>query len=136
MWLSTVKSHTKRNAVLYVILVTAFLGGLLALSIAHMVSGKHPKQIKTYIEDEIPTVDQAISAIMRVSPKALQVCYDEGVTGYLLQFEVDGTTQWRYTKHREMWKSENGTWMTTVINDTEWAVVGPDVTGLTCNTIQ
>lgn len=98
---------------------------------------KHTSQCQEHtFESNIPTAHQAITAIMRVSPKALQVCYDDGVKGYLAQFDIDGTAQWRYTQHRKMWKSENGTWMTTTINDSEWAHVGPDVTGLTCNTRQ
>jgi hypothetical protein len=80
-----------------------------------------------------PTTDEALKALRRVSPNALQICFDGGVGGYLFQFEEEGQLKWWFVNIRPMWKSQNGTWLTKTIADNEWVQVGADVTGLTCD---
>ncbi len=137
MWTSTLKPHLKRNAVSYVLFFTAFFGGIGALGFkALFLDSKVEETSKT---DESPklSAEEALTALRRVSQNALQICYDSGVKGFLLQYDQDGEMKWWFIKEdRGFWRSENGTWMTKPIEENEWVQIGPDTTGLKCNVKQ
>lgn len=136
MWSSKVKPHLKRNAVAYAIFVVAMLGGIIALAISSFLFPKKQEPAEAESKISAPTVDEALTTLRRASPNALQICWDSGVDGYLYQFEDKGTLKWWYVKNRQMWKSENGTWMSKPVEDSEWVLISPDATGLKCSVKQ
>lgn len=99
-------------------------------AIIFSLSGSPKKEV-----EPSPTAEEALKALRRVSPHALQICYDSGLGGggYLFQFEEEGVQKWWFVALRPMWRSENGTWLTKTIGDSEWVQVGADVTGLKCD---
>ena len=135
MQFSSIKQHFSTNAVTYKVFVTAIVFFISAICLILVIASFTQKESKQDVKSITtqPTVDEALAALRRVSPNALQICYDSGVGGYLFQFEEQGTLKWWFINYRQMWKSQNGTWLTNIITDNEWVQVGADVTGLICD---
>jgi hypothetical protein len=90
-------------------------------------------------DPEVP-IPEALSSILRVSDRIIQVCYngknDKGRFIFLLQYKPsaddDFGVGWRYVDDQTFLQTDAGKWYTQAPNRAEYNAVYPDVTGLQC----
>lgn len=117
-----------------------------------MISGCTKKEVpvKETVVQEVkeqpaptPTQDQAIDAIRRAHPHAIQVCYDSVNDGFMIEYRVlaDGEKHdgylhgWKWLKNEKMYQAANGTWFTSERDDSDYVNISPDVFNLPCKKI-
>lgn len=106
------------------------------------VPPEQPEQAETQkkTEDDVPTIEEAITAAIRAHERATKVCYDEKIEGFLIHYPYQKPDEngqqyfngWYYLKWHQMWKTQNGIWFMKDFDANEYLKVYPDVTGLNC----
>ena len=85
-------------------------------------------------------IQEALSSILRVSDRIMQVCYngknEKGALIFLIQYKPspddDFGMGWRFVDDMEFFQTDAGKWYTQAPNREEYNAVYPDITGLQC----
>ena len=85
-------------------------------------------------------IQEALSSILRVSDRIMQVCYngknEKGALIFLIQYKPspddDFGMGWRFVDDMEFFQTNAGKWYTQAPNREEYDAVYPDITGLQC----
>lgn len=101
---------------------------------------EEPVAVSTPAVSPSPTVDEAITAVVRGHPHSLTVCYDQPLNGYFVHYKdaVDGAEPdgnyhgWYFLQKIDFYKAANNTWFIGNQPESSYVVVYPDVTGLPC----
>lgn len=117
---------------------------LVILSIAALVGcGKkeEPPISKVAAQPTTPTVDQALDAVLRAHPNALQACYDSKLNGFFLDYgpllpagvaDDNKFHGWWIFQNVNYYQSENNSWFIADQPAKDYTQVYPVIDGLSC----
>ena len=86
------------------------------------------------------TLDDTMAAMLRGHPRSKQICYDDGMSGWYLQYAIDEAVEfpfnggWIFIQDVKFYRSSNKTWFISDQKITDYVRVYPDVAGLPCKT--
>jgi len=116
---------------------------ILALAAALIGCGKKEESAAPKVVEQptMPTVDQALDAVLRGHPNALQACYDGKLNGFFIDYgpplsagssEDNKSHGWYLFSNVNYYQSENNSWFIADQPAKDYNQVYPVTDGLTC----